>query len=131
MLPLLPFVAGLAVGVAAIRLYKNEKVRTELQKVGKSLRKSSASAEEKLRETSAEAQEKLRKAAVSSLSGIETSSARLREKLQKESSPKPATPAKSLPKPKAAAGTAKPKAPVRKTTKQSTKAKPESPATKS
>ncbi len=129
MLPLLPFVAGLAVGVAAVRLYKNDKVRTELQKVGRSLRKSGASVEEKLRETSVEAQEKLRKAAVSSLSGIETSSARLREKLDSEPSPKPTVPSRPSPKQKAATAT-KPKTPVRKTVRPSPKSKPGTSETK-
>lgn len=126
MLPLLPFVAGLAVGIAAVKLYKNDKVHTELQKVGKTLRKSGASAEEKLRETSTEAQEKLRKAAVSSLSSIETSSARLREKL---SSDKKNTDKPSPSKPPTAAKTTKPKASVRKqpAKRPSSKAKPGTP----
>jgi hypothetical protein len=84
MMPVFPFIAGLALGVAAVKLYKNERVRPGLEKAGRTLRATGASAQAKLRE-----------AAVSGLSAIETSSSRLREKLDapaNAAATEPATP---------------------------------------
>jgi hypothetical protein len=69
-MPIFPFIAGLAAGIAVVRLYKHERVLPELEKAGRALR-----------ETATATQGKLRKAAVSGLNALETSSARLREKL--------------------------------------------------
>lgn len=96
MFPLFPFAAGLLAGVAAVRLARSEKAQKRLDK----------------------AQERLREATVSSLSSIEQSSARLREKLQ---SVPAATEA-----PVAPTATAKPA--VKKTTRRKTAAKPKTEA---
>lgn len=60
MFPLFPFAAGLLTGIAAIRLVRSEKAKKQLDK----------------------AQDRLREATVSSLSTIEQSTAKLRDKLQ-------------------------------------------------
>ncbi len=70
MLPLLPFVAGIATGALAIKLWRNQNTRAGVEK-----------AEEKLLHAAGTAQEKLRKATVSSLEAIEHSSAKMRARL--------------------------------------------------
>lgn len=60
MFPLLPFAAGLLVGAATIKILRGEKTQKRLD----------------------QAQDRLRKVTVNSLSTIEQSSARLRDKLQ-------------------------------------------------
>ena len=74
MFPLLPFAVGLLTGAAGIRLLRNEKAKKQLDK----------------------AQDRLREATVSSLTAIESSSARLRTRLDQpaEATP-PAAPAKA------------------------------------
>lgn len=59
MLPLLPFVAGLAAGAAAVKLWRNDKATQALES----------------------ARSRIREATVGGLSRIESSSAALREKL--------------------------------------------------
>ncbi|MDR1529549.1 MAG: hypothetical protein LBS40_03995 [Burkholderiales bacterium] len=87
MLPLIPFVAGIAVGVAAIRFYKNEDVHQEWEKVKKRLCASTDSARKKLRDGTVEG-----------LSRIEQSSARLREKLDDDAQPSKVSARKSVKK---------------------------------
>ncbi len=70
MLPLLPFVAGIATGALAIKLWRNQNTHAGVEK-----------AEEKLLHAAGTAQEKLRKATVSSLEAIEHSSAKMRARL--------------------------------------------------
>ncbi|GHU00932.1 hypothetical protein AGMMS49960_10130 [Betaproteobacteria bacterium] len=70
-MPVFPFFAGLAVGVVALRLSNNKRVRTEIKDVG-----------QKLRQGSAKAESKLRRAAVSGLDALAGSSARLRDRLE-------------------------------------------------
>lgn len=80
MFPLLPFAVGLLTGAAGIRLLRNEKAKKQLDK----------------------AQDRLREATVSSLTAIESSSARLRTRLdQPAAATPPATPAKAPRKPAA------------------------------
>ena len=88
MFPLLPFAVGLLTGAAGIRLLRNEKAKKQLDK----------------------AQDRLREATVSSLNAIETSSARLRTRLDQTAEPAPSaapkpTPRKAAPRKKAAAVT--------------------------
>jgi len=71
--PLFPFIAGLAAGAAALSLYKNQNTRDSLNGL-----------KAKLKHQSAQAQETLREAAVSGLSTLESSSVRLRDRLQAE-----------------------------------------------
>lgn len=78
MLPLLPFVAGIATGALAIKLWRADKSRLRLDL----------------------AQEKLRNATVSSLEAIEHSSASMRERLS--AGKKPADKPKAAPKTAAA-----------------------------
>lgn len=91
MFPLLPFAVGLLTGAAGIRLLRNEKAKKQLDK----------------------AQDRLREATVSSLTAIESSSARLRTRLDQPAAATPPTaPAKAPRKPaaprkKAAATTTK------------------------
>lgn len=66
----LPFFAGLAVGVIALRLYQNERLRAEIKGAGEKLRQGGARAEGKLRQT-----------AVSGLEALAESSGRLRDRL--------------------------------------------------
>jgi hypothetical protein len=70
-MPVLPFIAGLAVGVAAVKLYRNERFRANLRETGQRLRQSGEIAEGKLRH-----------AAISGLDALSGSSARLRERLE-------------------------------------------------
>lgn len=72
MLHLLPFVAGIATGALAIKLWRNQTTRAGLDK-----------AQDKLRQVTGTAKEKLRKSTVSSLDAIEHSSAKMRAKLEK------------------------------------------------
>jgi hypothetical protein len=76
MFPLLPFAVGLITGAASVRLLRNEKTKKQLAK----------------------AQDRLREATVTSLNAIETSSARLRTRLDQpvEAAP-PATEAPRRP----------------------------------
>ncbi|GHT89832.1 hypothetical protein AGMMS49545_01260 [Betaproteobacteria bacterium] len=95
----LPFFAGLAVGVIALRLYQNERLRAEIKDAGAKLRRSGVRAEDKLRQ-----------AAVSGLDTLAESSGRLRDRL--DATPDPVvetkvTTAKATPK-KAAATAPKP-----------------------
>ncbi len=83
MLPLFPFIVGLAVGSAAIGLYRNKSTQDNLK-----------NATSKLKEKSTQAQETLRHAAVSGLNMIESSSARLRDRLQADPEMPDVTPAK-------------------------------------
>ncbi|MDR2625999.1 MAG: hypothetical protein LBC37_06665 [Zoogloeaceae bacterium] len=112
-MPIFPFIAGLAAGVVAVRLYKNEKLRAELLSAGQKLRQKGSGAEDRLRQ-----------AAASGLGALADSSARLRDRLQRTEeteaaitlAAKPASgkrkpaaratekPAKSAAKPAAAAG---------------------------
>jgi hypothetical protein len=69
-MPVFPFVAGLVVGVAAVRLYKNERLRAEFKDAGKKLRQGGALAEDRVRQ-----------AAVSGLGALSGASARLRDRL--------------------------------------------------
>ena len=91
MFPLLPFAVGLLTGAASIRLLRNEKAKKQLDK----------------------AQDRLREATVSSLNAIETSSARLRTRLDQTSDAAPPvavakTPRKpAAPRQKAAAAATK------------------------
>lgn len=85
MLPLLPFIAGIATGAVALKWWRTDKSALKLDQ-----------AQEKLRSATDTAQQKLRKATVSSLTAIEQSSAKMREKL---TSPK----ASARPTPKASA----------------------------
>lgn len=62
MIPLLPFAAGLLVGITAVKLAKNDKTKASLDK----------------------AQEKIREATVSGLTAIERSSAKLRTKMEEK-----------------------------------------------
>lgn len=101
MLPLLPFVAGIATGALAIKLWRNDKTKAGLDK-----------AQEKLRTATADAGQKLRQATVSSLAAIEHSSAAARERLSAApaAAPAPAKPArKPATKKPAAKKAAKPK----------------------
>lgn len=85
MLPLLPFVAGIATGALAIKLWRGQNARTGL-----------GQAQEKLQAATGTAKEKLRKATVSSLAAIEQSSAKLRTRLigsATTETPKPTKPA--------------------------------------
>ncbi|MDR1890082.1 MAG: hypothetical protein LBQ81_12015 [Zoogloeaceae bacterium] len=75
-MPVFPFFAGLAVGVAALRLYKNERLRAEIRSAG-----------QKLRQNGALAEGKLRQAAISGLDTLAGSSARLRDRLEVASRP--------------------------------------------
>jgi len=70
MFPLLPFAVGLLTGAAGIRLLRNEKAKKQLDK----------------------AQDRLREATVSSLTAIESSSARLRTRLDQPAAATPPTP---------------------------------------
>jgi hypothetical protein len=72
-MPIFPFIAGLAAGVVAVRLYKNEQLRAGLQSAGQTLRQKGVLAEDRLRH-----------AAASGLSALADSSARLRDRLQRE-----------------------------------------------
>ena len=90
MFPLLPFAVGLLTGAAGVRLLRNEKAKIQLAK----------------------AQDRLREATVTSLNAIETSSARLRTRLDQTAEPAPPsaaakpTPRKAAaPRKKAAAAT--------------------------
>lgn len=88
MFPLLPFAVGLLTGAAGVRLLRNEKAKIQLAK----------------------AQDRLREATVTSLNAIETSSARLRTRLDQTAEPAPSaapkpTPRKAAPRKKAAAAT--------------------------
>jgi len=65
MLPLLPFVAGLAAGALALKLWRTDKSSLKLDK----------------------AQETIRNATVSSLAAIEQSSAKMRKKLSADTAP--------------------------------------------
>ena len=82
MFPLLPFAVGLLTGAAGVRLLRNEKAKIQLAK----------------------AQDRLREATVTSLNAIETSSARLRSRLD-QTEPAPSAAAKPTPRKKAAAAT--------------------------
>lgn len=75
MLPLIPFAAGLLAGAAAIRLFRSDKARTGLNKARASLGK---------------AEDQLREVAVSGLTAVESSSARLRERLSTTADAPPA-----------------------------------------
>lgn len=79
MFPLLPFAVGLLTGAAGVRLLRNERAKIQLAK----------------------AQDRLREATVTSLNAIETSSARLRSRLD-QTEPAPSAAAKPMPR-KAAA----------------------------
>jgi hypothetical protein len=70
-MPVLPFFAGLAVGVVALRLCKNGRLRDEIKDAGQKLRRGGAKAEGKLR-----------RVAVSGLDALAGSSARLRDRLE-------------------------------------------------
>lgn len=70
MFPLLPFVAGVLTGAAALRLVKSDKVGARVEAGG-----------EKARAGMEKAQGTLRGAAVSSLEAIENASARARKRL--------------------------------------------------
>lgn len=96
MLPLLPFVAGIATGALAIKLWRSDKSGFGLDK-----------AETKIRAATGSAQKKLRNATVSGLEAIEHSSAAMRERLTARKKParKPAAR-------KTAAKKAAPKKPV-------------------
>ncbi|MDR1349912.1 MAG: hypothetical protein LBJ59_03845 [Zoogloeaceae bacterium] len=72
-MPIFPFIAGLAAGVVAVRLYKNEQLRAELQSAG-----------QKLRQKGTVAEGRLRQAAASGLGALADSSARLRDRLRRE-----------------------------------------------
>lgn len=80
MFPLLPFAVGLLTGAAGVRLLRNEKAKIQLAK----------------------AQDRLREATVTSLNAIETSSARLRTRLDQTAEPAPSAAPKTTPR-KAAA----------------------------
>ena len=83
MFPLLPFAVGLLTGAAGVRLLRNDKAKIQLAK----------------------AQDRLREATVSSLNAIETSSARLRTRLDQTADPAPSAAPKPTPRKKAAATT--------------------------
>ncbi|MDR3054991.1 MAG: hypothetical protein LBU53_06255 [Zoogloeaceae bacterium] len=99
-----PFFAGLVVGVVALRLYKNERLRAGIKDAGAKLSQG-------VRESGALAESRLRQAAVSSLGALSESSARLRERLE-EAPPNPvavaAATAAATPIKTAAAKSAKP-----------------------
>ena len=73
MLPLLPFVAGIATGAVALKLLRNEKTKIALDKT-----------QEKLLSATVGIREKVRNATSSGLEAIETSSAAMRGKLDQE-----------------------------------------------
>lgn len=103
MLPLLPFVAGIAAGALAVKLWRTDKSRLRLDQ-----------AQETLRAATDTAQKKLRAATVSGLEAIEHSSAAMRERLSAEKAPakKPvARKAAARPVAKKAAPKKKPAAP--------------------
>lgn len=76
MLPLLPFVAGIATGALALKLWRADKSKFKLDK-----------AQEKIRAAGDSAQKKLRSATVSGLEAIEHSSAAMRERLSEKKAP--------------------------------------------
>jgi hypothetical protein len=91
MLPLLPFVAGIATGALALKLWRTDKSKLKLDQ-----------AQEKIRGASDTAQKKLRAATVSGLEAIEHSSAAMRERLSEKKTPaKKATARKTTAKPAA------------------------------
>lgn len=102
--PLLTFSAGLVAGIAAIRMLKNEKTQS-----------AAASGRDKVLTGLDSAQERLREVAISGLSAVEHSSARLRTKLTPAVEAEPA-PEAAKPQPAAAKKPRTRKAPVRKTT---------------
>ena len=95
MFPLLPFAVGLLTGAAGVRLLRNEKAKIQLAK----------------------AQDRLREATVTSLNAIETSSARLRTRLDQTVEPAPSAASKPTPRKKAATTPAGATKRVRKTGK--------------
>lgn len=97
--PLLTFSAGLAAGIAAIRLLKNQKTQS-----------AAASGREKVRSGLDSAQDKLRGAAIASLSAVEHSSARLRTRLTPAPEAEEPVPVAAAPARKTARKTAPPKA---------------------
>ncbi|MDR0736371.1 MAG: hypothetical protein LBF51_06005 [Zoogloeaceae bacterium] len=102
-MPIFPFIAGLAAGVVAVRLYKNAPLRAGLLSAG-----------QKLRQKGTVAEGRLRQAAASGLGALADSSARLRDRLQREEAAitlaaKPAS-GKRKPAARAAAKSAKPAA---------------------
>lgn len=101
--PLLTFSAGLAAGIAAIRLLKNKKTQS-----------AAASGGEKVRSGLDAAQEKLRGAAIASLSAVEHSSARLRTRLTPAPEAEEPTPVAAAPARKAARTKAEQPAPAPK-----------------
>ena len=99
MFPILPFAVGLLTGAAGVRLLRNEKAKIQLAK----------------------AQDRLREATVTSLNAIETSSARLRTRLDQTAEPAPpSAAAKPTPRKAAAATPAGATKRVRKTGKTAT-----------
>ncbi|MDR3158161.1 MAG: hypothetical protein LBU11_03955 [Zoogloeaceae bacterium] len=74
-MPIFPFIAGLAAGVVAVRLYRNEQLRAEFRLAG-----------QKLRQEGIVAEDRLRRAAASGLGALADSSARLRDRLRREES---------------------------------------------
>ncbi len=76
MLPLLPFVAGIATGALALKLWRADKSKLKLDQ-----------AQEKIRAAGDSTQKKLRSATVSGLEAIEHSSAAMRERLSEKKAP--------------------------------------------
>jgi hypothetical protein len=104
-MPIFPFIAGLAAGVIAVRLYKDEQFRAGVQSAG-----------QKLRQKGTVAEDRLRQAAASGLEALADSSARLRDRLRHEEAAitlaaKPAS-GKRKPAARAAAESAKPVKPA-------------------
>lgn len=97
--PLLTFSAGLAAGIAAIRLLKNQKTQS-----------AAASGRDKVRSGLDSAQETLRGAAIAGLSAVEHSSARLRTRLTPAPEVDEPAPVAAAPARKTARKTARPTA---------------------
>lgn len=79
--PLLTFTAGILAGVAAVRWFKDERTRSGLDAAEARARDTADQAGTAVRGRLDQVQESLRGAALSSLSAVEQSSARLRAKL--------------------------------------------------
>ena len=104
MLPLLPFVAGIATGALVLKLWRTDKSKLKLDE-----------AQEKIRSATDTAQKKLRNVTASGLEAIEQSSAKMRKRLSAEGAPiesAAAAPDVVPVAPKVAAKKAKPKKPV-------------------
>lgn len=98
--PLLTFTAGILAGVAVVRYLKDEKTRDSLSAAETRAREAASHGGDVVRSRFDQVQDSLRGAAVSSLTAVEQSSARLRAKL----TPAPAEPAEPPAAPKATRG---------------------------